>query len=392
MTSKSSSTSTCPVTCPSARCAKRSSSAATSCRPLAQAAALSKRARCTTHSSKRPRWRDRVIAQIPAQSPAVPSTLAATVTRSHSTKASIPFPVAQDNDKVVAASKFGFSGFKIPRQSFFSTPPSKRSALLSTTACAVSIAHFGSVSTPDMLAPSTTSTTTSASRACCFDRLMPSSSTASFVSLAPAVSVTRTLCPFKSKPTSTASRVVPGTSETIATGRPARAFRSELFPAFGGPMRATRTPDRVISPIGGAARCKRSSHKSELTIGANERNTSFPISSSSPKSNEASQCACAFRNVVRQPEYSVRKLPPAIANACRRCASVSARNKSPSPSASVKSSLLFRNACSVNSPGSACLTTPVSTPTPPLLCSPPGGESVPSARSTALTTAKLPCT
>ncbi len=36
------------------------------------------------------------------------------------------------------------------------------------------------------------------------------------------------------------SRVVPGTGETIAAGRPASTFSNELFPAFGGP---TSVPD-----------------------------------------------------------------------------------------------------------------------------------------------------
>ena len=35
------------------------------------------------------------------------------------------------------------------------------------------------------------------------------------------------------------SRVVPGVGDTSAAGRLARAFSSVLFPAFGGPTRAT---------------------------------------------------------------------------------------------------------------------------------------------------------
>ena len=48
---------------------------------------------------------------------------------------------------------------------------------------------------------------------------------------------------------STASRVVPGTSETITRSSPTSAFRSEDLPTFGRPRIATRiasSPDRRL--------------------------------------------------------------------------------------------------------------------------------------------------
>ena len=79
-------------------------------------------------------------------------------------------------------------------------------------------------------------------------RATPSPSIASPVSRSPAVSTRRTGQPPMSNHSSIESRVVPGVAETIARLSPRRAFRSELFPAFGGPAITTRAPSRRIFP------------------------------------------------------------------------------------------------------------------------------------------------
>ncbi len=88
----------------------------------------------------------------------------------------------------------------------------------------------------------------SAVSSACSARRMPSLSSLLSVSLIPAVSFTTTRCPAISKRTSNISRVVPLSSDTIATSLPAKAFRSEDFPAFGAPAITTEKPLRVISP------------------------------------------------------------------------------------------------------------------------------------------------
>ena len=45
------------------------------------------------------------------------------------------------------------------------------------------------------------------------------------------------------------SRVVPCSSDTMATSRPAKAFMSDDLPAFGAPAMTIENPDRETSPI-----------------------------------------------------------------------------------------------------------------------------------------------
>ncbi|CAG1012828.1 hypothetical protein RHIZO_04350 [Rhizobiaceae bacterium] len=83
------------------------------------------------------------------------------------------------------------------------------------------------------------STTRSAESARATAFPIPICSTRPAVSRSPAVSVTTTFNPPRSSGTSTRSRVVPGSSVTIATSRPTKAFRRLDFPAFGGPTITT---------------------------------------------------------------------------------------------------------------------------------------------------------
>eukprot|EP00961_Rhodomonas_salina_P081136 1091148-Rhodomonas_salina.1 len=68
------------------------------------------------------------------------------------------------------------------------------------------------------------------------------------LSRSPAVSLKITGTPPSAKRTSITSRVVPAIGDTIAAGRLARRFNSELFPALGGPTSTALTPCRTISP------------------------------------------------------------------------------------------------------------------------------------------------
>ena len=79
-------------------------------------------------------------------------------------------------------------------------------------------------------------------------RSTPSRSTASAVSLRPAVSVIRNGMPRRLASSSIVSRVVPGLALTIARSKPSNRLRRLDFPAFGSPQRTRRTPSRRIRP------------------------------------------------------------------------------------------------------------------------------------------------
>ncbi len=82
---------------------------------------------------------------------------------------------------------------------------------------------------------------------------IPIRSTTSLVSRRPAVSTSLMgHCPLSSI-ASIASRVVPGTSVTIARALPSIALNSDDLPAFGAPAITTRAPSLSISPAGAVA-------------------------------------------------------------------------------------------------------------------------------------------
>src|SRR2546426_4954491 len=64
----------------------------------------------------------------------------------------------------------------------------------------------------------------------------------------PAVSTSRNGNPSITAPASMASRVVPGTSVTIARSRPRSALKSDDFPALGRPAMTSSAPSRNRSP------------------------------------------------------------------------------------------------------------------------------------------------
>ena len=97
-------------------------------------------------------------------------------------------------------------------------------------------------------------------------RCMPACSIGSAEARKPAVSTKVTGNPPRSQRTSMASRVVPGTAETIATSRWARALRSVDLPAFGGPASTTTKPSRRRSP-----RCAVGQGRGDLPLQIAER-------------------------------------------------------------------------------------------------------------------------
>ena len=178
-------------------------------------------------------------------------------------------------------------------------------------------------------------------------------STASSVSRRPAVSSTVTGRPARSIRTSITSRVVPAISEVIAASRPASAFSSVDFPAFGGPTMATSNPSRMrsatVAPA--ASRAKVAEHGVDqvedfgrdvdrhLLVGEIDRRLQ-------QRSGPDQSCAASFRRAAPT-------APERTRSAWRRCASVSASIRSARPSTWARSSRPFSSARRVNSPGSA---------------------------------------
>ena len=104
-------------------------------------------------------------------------------------------------------------------------------------ACSAASATSGAVA-------STSHNTRSASSTRANARLIPSASTLPRASRIPAVSTRITGMPPRSRCTSMTSRVVPASSETIATSRLASAFSRDDLPALGGPAMTMRKPSR----------------------------------------------------------------------------------------------------------------------------------------------------
>src|SRR6202521_6854 len=209
MASRTSSTPTAPVTRPSARAASRSSSANNSSWPAtAICSALPSR---STASLSACRCRSRVTS---AGSPASAEASRA----SNAINSSMPAPVFADiridpcSDNVRCASE-------------------SRTSLFVHTSIERPLVAALSGAPPDA---SMSHRTRSADCARARARRTPSASTGSLVSRTPAVSTSTTGTPARSSATSIASRVVPGSAETIATSRAARRLSSVDFPTLGG--------------------------------------------------------------------------------------------------------------------------------------------------------------
>ena len=95
---------------------------------------------------------------------------------------------------------------------------------------------------------STTYRIRSASSAICLALPTPIFSTTSSVSRIPAVSITRSVIPFREMYSSRISLVVPSISVTIARSSPTRKLRREDLPAFGLPRITVLIPSWIILP------------------------------------------------------------------------------------------------------------------------------------------------
>ena len=119
-------------------------------------------------------------------------------------------------------------------------PP--RSVLLATLRVAGPVA--GSIGWPASVREMMRSAAAARARA----RRTPSASMGSSVARRPAVSTRVTGTPARVMRVSSASRVVPGMGETMATSRSASALMREDLPTLGGPVMANTRPSRRRSP------------------------------------------------------------------------------------------------------------------------------------------------
>ena len=230
-----------------------------------------------------------------------------------------------------------------------------KSTLFQTTTLGSSAgrpATISSSSRPKPCVESTTSNTRSLSRAAAHARSTPIRSTGSPVGRKPAVSTRLTGTPSTWTRTWMASRVVPGTSVTIAESLPERAFRRLDLPTLGLPAITTRTPSARAcpwaAPSRAAARVASTSPARALTA-----DSSAPSSSSSGKSMAASTSA---RRSVRASPISPRRRdhsPSRVRRAARAASTVAASIRSATASAWTRSMRPLRKARSVNSPGRA---------------------------------------
>mmetsp|Transcript_32493 Transcript_32493/g.76309 ORF Transcript_32493/g.76309 Transcript_32493/m.76309 type:complete len:214 (-) Transcript_32493:272-913(-) len=150
----------------------------------------------------------------------------------------------------------------------------------------------------------------------------------------------------------TLSRVVPGMGVTMASSAPASALSSELLPTLGWPASTTFRPSRSRAPwrvrAWTALSCavRRSSRPKASAF-------SRKSISSSGKSSVASTSMRSWMSWSRSTPTSWLSAPPRALLALRAAASVLASIRSATASAWARSSLPFRKARWVNSPGSA---------------------------------------
>ena len=207
-------------------------------------------------------------------------------------------------------------------------------------------------------------------------RRTPSASARLSVDRRPAISTRITSRPPRSSATSRTSRVVPGSSDTMARAALLSAVSSDDLPTLGGPASATRRPSRTMRPRPTDSTAALTLMESDSIAAITDAGSSADTSPSSEKSSRASISARASSSVSRQPAIWPDSPPARRAAACCRCVSVSASMRSPRPSTSVRSSRPLRNARRVNSPASASRR--------------PGRAAI--DRISVLTTAGEPCT
>ena len=181
---------------------------------------------------------------------------------------------------------------------------------------------------------------------------IPNRSTRSSLSRRPAVSTSRNGKPSIAAYASIASRVVPGTSVTIARSRPSRALNSDDLPALGGPAMTSSAPSRNRSPSG-AVRSSSATRSRATRHAAVTRSGRTGPSSSSGKSISYAINPSSSRISLRNASSRRERPRSSCCSARRRCAGAPASIKSAVASACSRSIFPFNTARRVNSPGSA---------------------------------------
>ena len=137
---------------------------------------------------------------------------------------------------------------------------------------------------------------------------MPSCSTLPAASRMPAVSLTTIGSPSRSSRTSMTSRVVPASSDTIATSRRASALSRLDLPTLGGPASTTRKPSRITSP-----RCPSSRWRTISACSASASVRALPTASLATSASSEKSMAASISAVVRE-----QPLPPALVEPAQR--------------------------------------------------------------------------
>ena len=194
-----------------------------------------KRSKAACAASSSVRWRALVIGGEAALASARPAALACNA----ATSRSIPSPVLAEISIRAWAALHARRIDLVHRCEICVSTPLIAARLRASMSGGDS--HTGAVA-------STSHSTRSASSTRANARLIPSASTLPRASRIPAVSTRITGMPPRSRCTSMTSRVVPASSDTIATSRLASAFSSDDLPALGGPAMTMRKPSRRRSP------------------------------------------------------------------------------------------------------------------------------------------------
>ncbi|MEA3219889.1 MAG: hypothetical protein OZX49_00985 [Immundisolibacter sp.] len=181
---------------------------------------------------------------------------------------------------------------------------------------------------------------------------MPSCSIGSWLSRRPAVSTRCSGRPSMARYSRSTSRVVPGMAVTMAASRSARAFSRLDLPTLGAPASTTLMPSRSRRPSSARPTRARSSSARRAASVA-RRPSASRSSSSSGKSSPASICT---RSSISRSDSALicrENSPSRLRRAARAAAVLAASIRSATASACARSSLSFRNARWLNSPGAA---------------------------------------
>ena len=150
------------------------------------------------------------------------------------------------------------------------------------------------------------------------------------------------------------SRVVPGTSVTIARSAPSNRLSTLDLPALGFPTIAARAPSRARRPrLKLSCNSAMSSAKRLISAAISLRPGRF--SPSSAKSISASRWARIAITALRKCSTCCAKAPLSCAKACCSALSLRTSIRSATASASVRSIRPLRKARRLNSPRSATL-------------------------------------